>query len=80
MGTRQLVRYIAQVKEIKLYESRLMAVGVKLVGRYIGVCGKVFGNLTYARDLADVVRDSSKEGKLKESIYIIEERDKKIGL
>nr|WP_307990891.1 NAD-dependent epimerase/dehydratase family protein [uncultured Niameybacter sp.] len=72
VSTRQMVRYIAESKGIKLYESRLMALGVKLVGRYISVCGKVFGNLTYAQDLADVVKDASKESKLKESIYRIE--------
>lgn len=72
VSTRQMVRHIAQAKGIKLYESRLMAVGVKLVGRYIGICGKVFGNLTYAQDLTDTVKESSKEIKLKESIYKIE--------
>lgn len=72
VSTRQMVRYIAEAKGIKLYESRLMALGVKLVGRYIGVCGKVFGNLTYTQDLADMVKNSSKETKLKESIYKIE--------
>lgn len=72
VSTRQMVRYIAESKGIKLYESRLMGLGVKLVGRYIGVCRKVFGNLTYAQDLADVVKDSSKESQLKESIHTIE--------
>ncbi|MGL4362378.1 MAG: NAD-dependent epimerase/dehydratase family protein [Cellulosilyticaceae bacterium] len=72
VSTRQMVRYIAEARGIKIYESWLMALGVKLVGRYISLCGKVFGNLTYEHDLMCVVKETSKEIKLKESIYMAE--------
>lgn len=72
VSTRQMVQYIAEAQQIKLYQSRLLGLGVNLIGKYIGVCHKVFGNLTYAPSIADTINKPSKEVELKQSIYKIE--------
>lgn len=75
VSTQQMVEYIAEAQQIKLYRSKMMGIGVKVFGKYIGICNKVFGNLIYAPSLADTISDPDKEVLLRQSIYKIEREE-----